>query len=347
MPPEPNDQMVTEPELGDAELQQWLTSVADGADIQLPGLDIGVPPSSRKPPTELHTGDQPTSTGGAPDDDEEPDDDEAPDDDQTGAPAGEPQAGVDFFEINGERFAREDIERLYNFDQYMRANPDVAQRVNATLTGQGPAGQAPLPPASETPTDQGHTELPVVEEWKEPEPPEFLDLDDPVQKFQWDNHVATQKVLFDNEQRQRQFFATQAAEVSRQRSEQAQRDMASALASFKQVHPNLNEDDIAKVRQLAIPFVEGMMKQLPPVEALSRSMEVAGMMDNDLRDKLIDQSVRTRSEQGKSRHRKNRLGEISGSGRSAPRTEQARPTFTSDRDFLNALASEFSEHMQR
>ncbi len=344
MPPEPNDQMVTEPELGDAELQQWLTSVADGADIQLPGLDIGVPPSSRKPPEQLHTDDD--LTGGV--DDESPDDDdETPNEPPEGAPAGAPQAGTDFFEINGQQFAREDIERLYNFDQYMRSNPDVAQRVNAAIAGQGPTGQATVPDPSQATTDQGRTEPPVVEEWKDPEPPEFLDLEDPAQKFQWDTHVATQKALFNNEQRQRQFFAQQAEQTNRRNVQQAQQDMATALASFKQVHPNLNEDDIAKIRNLAGPFVEGMMKQLPAVEALSRSMEVAGMMDNDLRDKLMDTTVRTKTEKQQSRHRKGRLGEISGAGRSAPRTEQARPAFTSDKEFLNALASEFSEHMQR
>lgn len=334
MPPEPNDQMVTEPELGDAELQQWLTSVGDGAEIDLPGLDIGVPVSSRKPASELHGAEQ---GGGFVAQNDEPDDEPDDEEDDDEIPDLVPDA-QDFFTINGQQFARADIERLYNFDQYMRSNPDVAQRVNDAITGQAPTGQAPVSAAPETTPDP---------EWKEPEPPEFLDLEDPVQKFQWETHVATQRVLFQNEERQRKFFAAQAAEQNRRNSFQAQQDMSSALSSFKQSHPNLNDDDIAKVRQLATPFVEGMLKQLPPVEALTRSMEVAGMMDSDLRPKLIDTTVKTPTERQRSHRRKARLGEISGTGRSAPRTEPNRPAFTSDKDFLNALAAEFSEHMQR
>lgn len=332
-PPENNDQMVTEPTLGDEDLQQWLTSIGDGAEIELPSLAVGTPPPRA-------TDDDPN---GGVDDEPDPDDpngDEPPQE----PPAPTAGADADHFVINGQQFAREDIERLYNFDQYMRANPDIAQRVNDAIapptTGQPPVSETTTPPGT------GATEQPTVEEWKDPEPPDFLDLEDPAQKFQWDTHVATQKTLFAQEQRSRQFFAQQAKVQQQTQARQVAQDMDAALASFKQAHPNFNEDDIAKVRAAAAPFVPGMMAQLAPVEALGRAMEVAAVMDNDLREKVTDPSVRTRTEHQTRQRRKARLGEISGSPRSAPKTE-SRPQFTSDKDFLNALAAEFSEQMNR
>lgn len=335
--PSEHQQSVTEPELGNEDLEQWLTSIGDGADIVLPSLSLGGPL-----PTNAHIPTDTDPTGGTDElDDDEPDDDDELTETPPAQPTGEQD---DSFTINGQPFSRADIERLYNFDQYMRANPDVATRVNAALTGQASGlGQATVP-QTPPPADPP---VPPTTEWKPPEPPDFLDLEDPAQKFTWDTHVATQKAFFDREQRDNKFFTQQAQERQANVNRQAQQDMASALTSFKQSHPNLNDDDIAKIRQAAVPFVDGMMKNLAPTDALIRSMEVAAVMDDDLRAKVQDPTVRTRTTAQQTKHRKARLGELSGSGRSAPKTEQARPAFTSDKDFLNALASEFSEHMQR
>lgn len=325
--PLPNDQVITGAELGDDDLQQWLTSIGDGAEIELPSLSLGTP--------------TPTPTGEAPDDEPDDEDDDEP---PEGAPPAQPTGEApDSFTIgDGRTLSRADAERLYSFDQYMRANPDKAAAVNAALASTTPptvGGQPPVPtppaPASETP------------EWKEPEPPDYLDLEDPSQKFTWESHVATQKALFDRDQRDNQLFAQQAQERQANTVRQAQQDTAAAVATFKQVHPNLNEDDIAAIRKASVPFIDGMLKNLPPVEALGRAMEVAAVMDDDLRAKIQDPTVRTRSNKEQTRHRKARLGEISGSPRSAPKTEPTRPVYTSDKDFLNALAAEFSEHMQR
>lgn len=331
MPPEPNDQMVTAQELGDEDLQQWLTSLGDGAEIELPSLSLGGP---LNPPTPTDT--DPTGGTDESDPDEPADDGDEPE--EVPAPA-QATGDADHFVINGEQFSRDDIERLYNFDQYMRANPDVAQRVNTAIAfPQTPAGQPPVsetPPPADTPT-----------EFQAPEPPDFLDLEDPAQKFQWDTHVATQRAFFDREQRDNKFFQQQAQERIVNQQRQAEQDMASALTTFKQAHPNLNEDDIVKIRQAAGPFIDGMMKQLPPTDALVRSMEVAAVMDNDLRAKIQDPTVHTRTNHQQRQRNKQRLGAISGSPRSAPKTE-SRPAYSSDKDFLNALAQEFSEHMQR
>lgn len=332
--PEINDQMVTPAEIGDDELQQWLTSVADGADIPLPALDSanGIPPKPRM--QEGGTGEQPdpNEPGSDP-----PDDDDEEEEEQTQEPGGE----ADYFTINGNRFERADIERLYNFDQYMRNNPDVAQRVNdAIITPTSQAAGTGTPPVPETPAE-------TSAEFEAPEPPDFLDLDDPVQRFQWESHIETRRAIFDRDERDKRAFAQMAAERQQQAERQAATDMQTALGNFKEAHPNLNDDDIAKIRQAAAPYLPAMIQTLPPVEALSRSMEVAAVMDNDLRDKITDPTAKTPTAREQSRHRKGKLGQISGSGRSAPRTEPSRPAYTSDKDMLNELAAAFSEQMQR
>jgi hypothetical protein len=346
MPPLPENeqQIYADADMGDAELQQWLTSVGDGADINLPGLDIGLPTGVRNIEAGIARVDK-TVTDQTPtgdEDDDDPEDDEPPvSNDQTPTPPTQASGTPDFIEVNGQQIPKADIERLYQFDQYLRANPDAAQRVQAAIPAPtAPSAEQPNVP---TPTPAANQ----VTEWKEPEPPDFLDLDDPAQKFQWDTHVSTQKALFDRDQRDNRLFAQQAQDRQNQTNRQAAVDMSMALDKFKETHPNLNEDDIVKIRKAAGPFVGGMLAQLPPVDALVRSMEVGGMMDDDMRVKLTDPTVRTQSEKTKTRHRKARLGELSGSPRSAPKTDTARPTFTSDKDFINAIAQELSESMQR
>jgi len=348
MPPENDQQILGGEDIGDAELQQWLTSVGDGADITLPGLDIGVPHGSTLLGATRQVADQdPNGNGEDPDDtDPDLDPDLDPDgDDPPETPPAQPTGDTtpDTFAIgDGRTITRADAERLYNFDQYLKANADVAQRVNAAITGQPPTatppGQPPVPPPAPPAS--------AVKEWEEPTPPDFLDLEDPAQKFSWDTHVATQKALFERDQRDQRLFAQQAQDRQQSNVRQAQADMATALQQFTAAHPNLNEDDIKAIRQAAGPFIGGMMQQLSPVEALVRSMEVGGMMDENLRTKLTDPTVRTKSERQQSRHRKARLGEIGSSGRSAPKTE-SRPAFVSDKDFLNGLAEGFREAMQQ
>jgi hypothetical protein len=341
--PENNQEIYADADLGDAELQQWLTSLGDGAEISLPGLDIGLPTGVRNVNAGIARVEKPVvdQTPVGEEDDDDPDLDDPPDDPPTPDPTAQTSATPDFFEVNGRQVPKADIQRLYEFDQFLRENPDAAQRVQAAIPKPAttpPVGGPPAVPPAPVATD------PVT--FEEPTPPEWMDLDDPQAKWQWDNHVAGQKAIFEQGQRQQQFLAQQQQTQRDTVNRQAAVDMGTALDQFKQSHPNLNEDDIVAIRKAAGPFVGGMMAQLPPVDALVRSMEVGGMMDEDLRAKLTDPTVRTPSEKAKTRHRKARLGELSGSGRSAPKQE-TRPTFTSDKDFINAIAQELSESMQR
>lgn len=314
--PDANDMMV-DPNVTSEDMDAWLQELDAGGSTYdlsrtLPSLNsVAEPEPEPNPPTE-------------------PEPDTHGHDDETQEGTGEPSTPDDGFNINGTVWPREEIERLYNFDQYLRANPDAAQRV----------AQAVAPPVRTTEPPVPAPSAPTA--YEAPTPPDYLDLEDPSQRFMWDNHVQMQKALHDRDERDKARWNQLNAERQEQTQRQAQVDMDSALTEFRTQHPNLNDDDIALIRQGAAPFVEGMMRQLPPVAALVRSMDAAAYMNPDLIPKLIDPTQQSQTKKQQSTTRKRNLGSISGAPRSAPKTE-GRPAYTSDKDMVNQLAAAFAE----
>ena len=260
------------------------------------------------------------------------DDDTDENDDQESNEGEETPDTNDFFTINGKQFSREEIERLYNFDQYLRANPDAATRVAQAITRPSPVSETP----PQTPP----------QEFSAPEPPSELDLDDPQTKILWDQVVESRKAIWDQNQRFAQQQQTIAAGQQRLQASQAQSDMQTALNQFKEQFINLNEDDITTIRKEAGPILPSFLSQLPPVTALFRSMEVAAWANADIRKKLNDPEFKTETQATKSTTRKRKLGSISGSPASAPKTE-TRPQYRNDRDMVNQLAQAFQDSLGR
>lgn len=320
-PPEPNDQMV-EPAVSHDDIESWLNELegtgGNAYDVSRI-LPSNTDPSISDPPPDTPL--SPPPSPGEPSE-QEPDEDEED----------EEQGEQDHFVINGNRFAREDIERLYNFDQYLRANPDAAQRVAEALPTPTPQpGQPPVPPQAQA----------APPSFEEPTPPEYLDLEDPQVRWQWETHVANQKHNFEVEQRFQRWVDQNNQIQQEQISRQAQADMQSALTVFRDQYPGLSDEDVTQIRNAAGPYVQPMMAQLPPVEALRRSMEVAAWADADLRPKLNTETPAPSAHQ-RSRTRKQRLNSLSGSPRSAPKTED-RVSYMSDKDMVNAFANALAE----
>jgi hypothetical protein len=244
----------------------------------------------------------------------------------------------DFFTVNGNQVPRSDIERLYQFDQYMRANPDVAQRVSDAMS----AGAQPVPQPTGQPNVSA-TAPPAAQAntFESPSPPEALDLDDPRDKILWDAHVLSQRSAFENQQAIAQMQAQYNNDRQQQLNRQAAVDMESALSRFQSTFPNLNADDVAQVRSEAAPLVPAMMAQNEPVNALYKAMEVAAFANADIRQRIDAEPKPTNQE--RSRSRKQRLGSISGSPRSAPKTNEGRPQYTSDRDMVKQLADAIAQ----
>lgn len=238
----------------------------------------------------------------------------------------------DHFVVAGNEIARADIERLYEFDRYLRDNPDAAARVAEAVAARAPVESSV--PEAQTPTP--------APQYEDPTPPDYLDLDDPTSRFMWESHVSTQRAIFDNEQRVANWVAQQNQIQQNQIQRQAAADMEVALSDFRSRYPALDDGDIATVRNAATTFIPSMMEQLPPVAALTRSMEVAAWADADLRPRLGGDSPSVPSQKARSATRKQRLSSISGSPRSAPKTED-RVQYSTDKDMVNALANAIAE----
>jgi hypothetical protein len=238
----------------------------------------------------------------------------------------------DTITVGDNQFARADIERLYEFDRYLRDNPDAAARVAEAVAPRAPV-ESPVP-ETQTPTP--------APGYEDPTPPDYLDLDDPTARFMWESHVSTQRAIHDNEQRVANWVAQQNQIQQNQIQRQAAADMEVALSDFRSRYPALDADDIATVRNAATTFIPSMMEQLPPVAALTRSMEVAAWADADLRPRLGGDSPSVPSQKARSVTRKQRLSSISGSPRSAPKTED-RVQYSTDKDMVNALANAIAE----
>lgn len=316
MPPDPNDQMV-DPQVSNDDLEAWLAELEEGNTT----YDF-----STINPTAVPV---PTATDPAPGEPPaEPDPEEPPDEPEP------PATPDDYFTINGNQFAREDIERLYNFDQYLRANPDAAQRVAAAIA---PPSTVP-PQPSEPPVPAPEPETPS---YTPPTPPEYLDLEDPSQKFLWERHVAVEEQLHNQNVTFQRYIAQQQAAQQEANNRQASIDMETALTTFRDSHPGLNDEDISSIRKSAGTFLPAMMQQLPPVAALVRSMEVAAWAEPSFRPRLESDTPAPTTTQ-KSSTRKQRLSQISGSPRSAPKTEP-RVQYSTDKDMVNALANAIAE----
>lgn len=238
-----------------------------------------------------------------------------------------PSLPADHVLVNGIPVALADLQRLHEFDQFLRNNPDAAARVQAAV-------QPPVPPSTETPAP-ANQEVALT-------PPEFLDLEDPAQKFMWDSYVAQQK----------QIEAISARDVARDTAAAQAKinsEMDQALLQWKTAHPNFNEDQINSVRRHAADMnvIDSLIATTPsPVAALVRAMDLAALDDPDLRTVyLTPETPPTPTRHQRSTTRKGKLNSLGGGSGSVPRTTTT-PRAQSDREAIDQFAKELGESFQ-
>jgi hypothetical protein len=233
-----------------------------------------------------------------------------------------------FVTVRGQQVPIADIERLHEFDQFLRSNPDAAQRVQAAVSKPVvPEPAAPAEPANEVAT-----------------PPEFLDLDDPVHKFLWEQSQTQQKEL----------LSIRQADIARQQEEinrRAVADMDVALTRFRSAHPNFNDDQIESLRQhsASMNIIGAVMATTPdPVSALVRVLDLGAMDNEDLRTIYLapPETPKETTQRQKSSSRKGKLNALGGSSGSVPRTSSS-PRPMSDRDAIDQFAKELSDSFQQ
>jgi hypothetical protein len=228
--------------------------------------------------------------------------------------------------VRGQQVPLADLERLYEFDQFLKSDPDAAARVQQAVAGQPVVPAEPITPVAQTPQ--------VVT------PPDFLDLDDPVHKFLWEQSQSQQQSLL-------QLRQQEAARINAETERRANDDMATAISRFRAAHPTFNDDQINTLRQhgARMNIVGAVMDTTPsPVEALVRVLDIAAMDNADLRPIFLappDESP-TPTRRQQSTTRKSKLNALGGSTGSVPRTTST-PRATTDKQAIDQFAKELAE----
>jgi hypothetical protein len=175
---------------------------------------------------------------------------------------------------------------------------------------------------------------PQPEPEPEPEVPEWLDLDDPSQKFFWSQLQAQNKAL-------NQIAQTQAQGLQEQARSKAQNDVDTAMATFRSAHPELTENDIGVVRlhAVSLDIIDGLARNRTGVDAVLKALDIAYLDHPEFRAKQAGEPTPTEVKATQSKERKSKLGALSGSSGSAPRTETPRKP-ESDRE-AREQASQF------
>lgn len=230
--------------------------------------------------------------------------------------------------VNGQSVPLADIQRLYEFDQYLRNNPDAASRVQqavATPTVPPAVQPTPAPPADEV------------------KPPDFLDMDDPAHKFMWESHLEQQRQL-------QSFQQMQAAREQEALNQKALSEMDTALSKFRSLHPNFNDDQITEMRRHAASMNIAsavMATTVNPVDGFVRILDLAAMDHPDLRTVYLTPAESpTPTRKQRSTERKGKLNSLGGSSGSIPRTTTT-PRPVTDREAIDEFAKGLAESFQQ
>ena len=212
----------------------------------------------------------------APDDDEpdEPEPDE-PDEPEADEPTRGAHSGR--LELLGTPLTETEAAGLLHLRKLLVEHPELAAEVNAkaeaVLSGRS-LPQIEAEPA-EPPVD-----APPVENAL----PDFIDPDEPGQIALWREIEALRA-----NQEQTNVRAQQATVEANQARVHA--DIANAVDRFKTAHPDLDDSDIAAIRDhtSATVNIASVMGNFPgdPVEGLVRALEIGSMTDPATRDKVL------------------------------------------------------------
>jgi hypothetical protein len=220
----------------------------------------------------------------------------------------------DFIQLGDERYPRSQIEAAASFQQRLIADPQLQQLITGYLTGQTPQLTQP----TQTPTTPSQPDISA-------QPPTDLDLDDPSIRALY------QLVTSQSEQLQRlnQGLQTNIEVQAAQQRSQIDALWNQASTSFASDH-SLQPDDVERLSQVAARL--GVLPQLmqgvdpitgapstpDPINAFTRSLEIAMWMVPEYRTRETRRTVSTMQEESQKRKL---LGAVGGSSGSVARTQ--------------------------
>jgi hypothetical protein len=232
--------------------------------------------------------------------DDEPEEPEAPEPvEQT------PPQADDWITIDGRAVPVAEARSMLELRRYLSENPEKADKVRAVIE------------------DQPQPEKPA-----EVEPPEWLDLEDPSQKFMWE----TLKSQHQQIARLQQSLGGIQANTARQ---DAQRQVDLALSTFRTNHPELTEDDVQTVRVHAVGLniIPGLEKVMASgSEAVLKALDLAYQDHPEFRAKATGVPSPKEQKQGESKARKQKLAGLAGSSVGATREPSAPKRPETDRE---------------
>ena len=245
---------------------------------------------------------------------EEPEDEPEPEPSEPAEPEPEPEepeapepvaeAADEWISIDGRAVPVAEARSMLELRQYLARNPEKAEAVRRAVEGE----PEPEPPA-------------------EPQPPEWMDLDDPSQRFMWETLKTQSSQIAQLQQQQ----SAQLAETARGR---AVSEVNVAMDTFRRNHPELTEDDIQTVRTHAVGLniIGGLSAGRNGTDAVLKALDIAYLDLPDFRARAKGEPTPTEQRAKASADRKQKLSGLAGGSGSAPKQPAATPRPTSDRE---------------
>lgn len=259
------------------------------------------------------------------------------------------------------RLTKDEAYDLAVFSEFLRQNPEIAQQIQGVAQGiygvvpkelspqmpghyptqqpQPPAPQYPpqmQPPGQQPYPQQPQPGYPQQQPPQQPlQPPADVDLNDPTTAWLWGQLQATRQQL----EATTQVLTRHESTLYEERSQAVQGNIETAVSNY-QAKRGLNDDDMAKVRQVAANLgvlptllsgtdpVTGAPTSRNPIDALDRAFEIAEYSDPVLRERRIADDVKQAREDDA---RKAKLTSLGGATGSTPRQESTAPMNESQR----------------
>jgi hypothetical protein len=221
---------------------------------------------------------------------------------------------------NGQVSTLEELQRYYDFEQFLQTHPDVAQRVVQAAQGQTiqpPVETPPAPPAL----------------------PEDVDLEDPTTRFLYEQNIANQRSL-------------QAIAAQQQEAQQATAIQHANIAIRQtQDRLHLSDADLGKLRVATaeLNIVPSFISRNPsnPISAMEQALEFTFWSQPEFRDAAIqarvDAELAATSADTRRQRNLNKVSNASGGSKPPP----ARKEPATEDERREAMIQEISEAMGR
>lgn len=165
-----------------------------------------------------------------------------------------------------------------------------------------------------------------------PKPPEWLDQDDPAQVAMWTRQQELEAQVRQIGQNQQQVAQQQA--VAR-----ATNDANAGISTFRQLHPELSEEDITTLRTHAVSLdiIDGLARTRSGPDAIAKALDIAYWDHPEFRAKATSAPSPAEVKKAERAEKKAALNALSGSSGSVPRQE-TRAAPKTDREMKDAAA---------